>query len=257
MSLKLVSTSLFAVATLFTAAIVHAAPLEIAGSTTVQKSIVDPVSAKARDVTGVELKMLGVGTGKGMQMLFDGKVSVAAISDELPEAVAAAKKAGAVNIPSNLKMTTILKDQMVPVVHPENKIAALTKEQLRDIFSGKVTNWKAVGGADQPILVVTAAAGSATRGVVEKQILGGAGFPATAKELRTTTAEIAEIARDKGAIGYVGAGVAESAKGKVRETKGPEVSRPLGFVTVGEPSADVKKLFDFLQTAEAKKLFVE
>ena len=88
-----------------------AAPLEIAGSTTVQKSIIEPVGSRAKEVTGVEIKMLGVGTGKGMQMLFDGKVSVAAISDELAEAVAAAKKAGAANAPANLKMVTVLKAQ--------------------------------------------------------------------------------------------------------------------------------------------------
>jgi phosphate transport system substrate-binding protein len=65
------------------------------------------------------------------------------------------------------------------------------------------------------------------------------------------------VAREKGAIGYVGAGVAEGSKGKVREAKGPDVSRPLAFVTVGDPSPEVKKLYDFLQTAEAKKLFLE
>jgi hypothetical protein len=43
----------------------------------------------------------------------------------------------------------------------------------------------------------------------------------------------------------------------VREAKGPDVSRPLAFVTVGDPSPEVKKLYDFLQTAEAKKLFLE
>ena len=256
MNLKRFAASGLVSALLFSAATAVAAPLEIAGSTTVQKSIVDPVSAKARE-SGLELKMLGVGTGKGMQMLFDGKVTVAAISDQLPDAVAAAKKAGATAIPANLKLMTVLTDHLVPIVHPDNKVAALSKDQLQAILTGKTTNWKDVGGADLPIVVVIPAAGSGTRGVIEKQVLGGAAFVASAKELRTSSAEIAEVARDKGAIGYVGAGVAEGAKGKVRETKGPDVSRPLGFVTIGEPSAEVKKLFDFLLTAEAKKLFVE
>jgi phosphate transport system substrate-binding protein len=145
----------------------------------------------------------------------------------------------------------------VPIVHPDNKVAALSKDQLRAIFSGKVTNWKDVGGADQQIVLVVAAAGSGTRGILDKQVMTGTPVHSGAKELRTSAAEVAEVARDKGAIGYVGAGVAESAKGKVRETKGPDVSRPLGFVTVGEPTADVKKLLDYLQTADAKKLFVE
>ena len=105
--------------------------------------------------------------------------------------------------------------------------------------------------------MVVAPAGSGTRSVIEKQVLGGIGFSANVKELRTTAAEIAEVGRDKGAIGYVGSGMAEGAKGKLREVKGPDVNRPLALVTVGDPSPEVKKLIDFLQTSDAKKLFVD
>jgi len=239
----------------FGSAIAMAAPLEIAGSTTVQKSIVEPVSTRAREA-GIELKMLPVGSGKGLAMLFEGKVTVAAISDELADAVSSAKKAGA-SAPANLKMFVAASDRLVPIVHPDNPVAKLSRAQLKAIFSGKVTNWKEVGGADAPILVVVPAAGSGTRAVIEKQVLAGDSFVASAKELRTSVAELSEVARDKSAIGYVGSGVAESAKGKVREIPGSEVVRPLAFVTVGEPSAEVRKLYDFLQTAEAKKLFLQ
>ncbi len=233
-----------------------AAPLEIAGSTTVQKTIIDPVTAKAKE-KGLDLKMLGVGTSKGMLMLIEGKVPVAAISDTLDDAIGAAKKAGAASVPANLKMTTILTDKLIPIVHPDNKVSTLNKDQLKAIFSGKTTNWKDVGGVDAPIVVVVGPVGAATRAVIEKQVMGGTTFAASAKELRTTAAEIGEISRDKNAVGYVGVGVAKSGSGKVREVKAPEVSRPLGFVTIGEPNAEVKKLLDFLQTAETKKLFAE
>jgi phosphate transport system substrate-binding protein len=257
MTLKPLSLAIASLALALGCGLATAGPFEIAGSSTVQKSIVDPVAAKAREATGIEIKMLGVGTGKGMQMLFDGKVSVAAVSDELADAVAAAKKAGATTVPGNLKMVTVLTDKMVPILHPDNTVKALSKDQLKAIFSGKTTNWKEVGGSDGPIAVVVPAAGSGSRGVLEKQVMGGTAFSSTVKELRTSAAEVAEVGRDKSAIGYVGAGVAESAKGKVQEIKGPEVSRPLGFVTVGDPSPEAKKLLDYLQTADAKKLYVE
>jgi phosphate transport system substrate-binding protein len=247
--------SMFAATSIALSVAVAANPLEIAGSSTVHKAIVEPVSAKAKEA-GVEIKMLSVGTGKGMQMLFDGKVTVAAVSDTLQDAVNASKKAGATNVPANLKMVTVHTDKRVPIVHPDNKVTALSKEQMQAILTGKVSNWKDVGGSDAPIVVVVSAPGSGTRSVIEK-LLGGAGFASSAKELRTTTAELDEVARDKGAIGYVGSGAAESAKGKVREVKGSEVSRPLGFVTVGDPSPEAKKLFDFLFAAETKKLFVD
>ena len=257
MKLSPISTAILSSVWLLASTFAAAAPLEIAGSTSVQKSIIDPVTAKAKEATGLELKMLGVGSVKGMQMLFEGRVAVAAISDQLADAVAAAKKAGAVTAPSNLKVMTIRKEQLIPIVHQDNKIAELTKDQLRGIFSGKITNWKEVGGADLPITVVVPSASAGTRGVIDKQVLGGSALSANAKELRTTTAEIAEVVREKGAIGYVGSGLAESAKGKLREVKGPDVSRPLALVTVGDPSPEVKKLFDFLQTPDAKKLFLD
>lgn len=237
--------------------IAGAQTLEIAGSTSVQKAILEPSAGKAREATGLEVKVLPVGSGKGMVMLAEGKVKVAAISDSLDDAVSSAKKAGMANTPAGLKMHTILTEKLVPIVHPDNPVKTLTQDQLKGLLGGKIVNWKDVGGADLPVVVVTGAPGSGTRAVIEKQVLGGGAFGPNAKELRATSAELAEVARDKGAIGYVGDGLAETAKGKVSEVKGPEVSRPLALVTVGEPSAEVKKLIDFLQTPDAKKLFVQ
>lgn len=235
----------------------QAQALEVAGSSTVAKSIIDPSLTKLREATGIELKMLSVGTGKGMQMLFDGKVKVAAVSASLEEAVDDAKKAGASSVPPGLKLHTLVTDQLVPIVHNDNPLKELSREQLRGLLSGKVQNWKEVGGPDLAVLVVTGAPGSGTRGVIEKQLLAGQAFASSAKELRTSAAELAEVARDKAAIGYVGSGTAESAKGKIKELKAPPVSRPLGLVTVGEPSPEVRKLLDYLLSAEAKKLFLQ
>ncbi len=231
--------------------------VEVAGSSTVAKSIVEPSQAKLREATGIELKMLSVGTGKGMQMLFDGKVKVAAVSASLDEAVDDAKKAGASATPAGLKLHTLLTDQLVPIVHNDNPVKELSREQLRGLLSGKLQNWKEVGGPDLAVLVVTSATGSGTRGVIEKQLLAGQAFASTAKELRTSAAELSEVAREKGAIGYVGSGTAESAKGKIKEIKAPTLSRPLGLVTVGEPSPEVRKVLDYLQSTEAKKQFLQ
>jgi phosphate transport system substrate-binding protein len=231
--------------------------LEVAGSSTVAKSIVEPSQAKLREATGIELKMLSVGTGKGMQMLFDGKVKVAAVSASLDEAVDDAKKAGSVAAPAGLKLHTLLTDQLVPIVHNDNPVKELSREQLRGLLSGKLQNWKEVGGPDLAVLVVTGAPGSGTRGVLEKQLLAGQAFASGAKELRTSAAELAEVARDKAAIGYVGSGTAESAKGKIKELKAPALSRPLGLVTVGEPTPEVRKVLDYLLSTEAKKLFLQ
>lgn len=116
--------------------------LEVAGSSTVAKSIVEPSQAKLREATGIELKMLSVGTGKGMQMLFDGKVKVAAVSASLDEAVDDAKKAGSVAAPAGLKLHTLLTDQLVPIVHNDNPVKELSREQLRGLSAASCRTGK-------------------------------------------------------------------------------------------------------------------
>ncbi|MFY8083571.1 MAG: substrate-binding domain-containing protein [Rubrivivax sp.] len=232
-------------------------PLEIAGSTTVDKTVVEPTVAAARAATGIEPKMMAVGSVKGLQMLVEGRVKVAALSDTLEEAVAALKKAGVTTIPGNLKFNPVVNEQLVPIVHPSNPVKALSREQLRDLFSGKITNWKDVGGPDAPVVPVVAAANSGTRGVFDRAILGTQKAAASAKEVRTAAAEVAEVARTSGAIGMVGEGTAAGGGSKIKEINGPAVSRTLGFVTLGEPGADVAKLIAWWRTPEAQKLFAK
>ena len=234
-----------------------AAPLEIAGSTTVDKTVVAPTVTAASSATGIEPKMLAVGSVKGLQMLVEGRVKVAALSDTLEDAVAALKKAGVTTIPANLTFTPVISEKLIPIVHPSNPVKSLSLEQLRDLFSGKVTNWKAVGGTDAAVSPVVAASNSGTRGVFDRAILGTQKVAASAKEVRTAAAEVAEVGRNANAIGMVGEGTAASGGGKVKEIEGPSVTRTLGFVTLGSPSGDAAKLIAWWRTPDAQKLFAK
>jgi phosphate transport system substrate-binding protein len=238
-------------------ATVLASPLEIAGSTTVDKTIVEPTAAAARTATGVEPKMLAVGSVKGLQMLVEGRVKVAALSDTLEDAVAALRNSGVTTIPGNLKFTPVVNEKLLPIVHPSNPVKALSREQLRDLFSGKITNWKDVGGADAPVVPVVAAANSGTRAVFDRAILGGQKPAAGAKEVRTAAAEVAEVARTAGAIGMVGDGTAAGGGTRIKEVNGPDVSRMLGFVTQGDPAGDAAKLIAWWRTPDAQKMFAK
>ncbi len=235
---------------------VHAETLEIAGSNTVNRTIVVPTTAKAAEATGIQVKMLTVGSVKGLQSLIEGRVPVAAIAEDLPELAVALKKDG-ISLPPGLKFHELHVDRIVPIVHPDNPVSSLSKKQLKDIYTGKVTNWSEVGGPDLAIRVLTPPVGSATRAVIQRDVLDGDEYTANASEQKSTVAKLGQVARDKASIGYVGAGVAETGGEKVKEIKGPGVSRSLGFVTVGEPSAPARKLIDYLRTAEARKLFLQ
>ena len=240
---------------------VFAAELVISGSTTVQKRIVEPGAARLKEATGIEAKFQGVGTGKGMLALIDGKVTVAAASETLAEAMDSAQKqakeSGATfTAPTDLQYHELTKDVIVVILHKDNPITGLSKQQLKDINVGKTKNWKEVGGPDLPIKVVTSLAGSATRNVFAIQVMDNADYVAGVTEVRTTREEINEVSKDKGGIGAVSAGFFAQNKGSAKTVKSPTIGRPLGLVTKGAPSLEVKKVIDFFLSAEGKKLIL-
>ncbi|HJV26805.1 MAG TPA: substrate-binding domain-containing protein [Aromatoleum sp.] len=242
-----------------TAIVAFAQEVTVAGSTTVQKRVLEPGAAGLKTATGIDVKVQGSGTGKGMIALFEGKVPAAAASETLEEAVGSAQKAAkeaekSISVPGNLQFHEITKDVIVVIVNKDNKISALTKEQLKDINAGKIKNWKEVGGNDLPIKVVTSHAGSATRAVFQKQVMDGVEYVADATEARTTREEIAEVSREPGGIGAVSEGFFAQNPSKAKTVKAPNISRPLALVTVGEAKPEIKKILDFFASAEGKKL---
>ena len=236
-----------------------AVTLEVPGSTTVQTRILEPGASALKAKTGIEVKMLPTGSGKGLLQLAEGKATVSAASEVLEEVIASAKKAAAetqktVSMPNDLMFHELASDEVVFIVNKDNPVSSLTKAQLKDLHTGKIANWKEVGGADMPVKVISGAPGSATRAVFQKQIMDGADYAKSMVEMRATPAEIGEVARDKGAIGVVSVAFAEAGANKVKTVKGPGLSRPLALVTVGKPTADVQMLIDFFRSAEGKKL---
>lgn len=105
-----------------------------------------------------------------------------------------------------LKQVPIALDAIVVAVHPELALTGLTLLQLRSIYSGKIQNWRQVGGPDRQIIPYTRAI--ATGGTVEQfqsQILGGANFGENVRTVRDTTEALRLIAENPGGI-YYGSG---------------------------------------------------
>lgn len=233
--------------------------LEVSGSTTVQTRIFENATSALKTATGMDIKFLPVGSGKGLIALADGKVSVSATSEPLADTIKSAEKAAkeldkTFTAPSNLKFHELARDEIVVIVHKENPVQSLSKAQLKDLNTGKVTNWKDVGGPDLPVKVITSHAGSATRGMFQKMMLDGSEYVASAAEIRTTKEEITEVGKDKGAIGAVSEAFFAANPGKVKTVKAPDMVRPLALITAGAPKPEVQKMIDFLQSKEGKKL---
>lgn len=154
---------------------------------------------------------------------------------------------------------------IAPVVNSRNPVRSLTWDQLRDLYSGAVKNWKDVGGPSIPVRVVTSHPESATREVVWELVMGKkVDFDRSARVVYATRKEMVLVAEHEGAIGAVSQGFVDLYLDDVRrdgdepeihtvETK--RISRPLAMVTKGEPTADVAKLIAYLRTDEARRKF--
>jgi phosphate transport system substrate-binding protein len=175
-------------------AVARAETVTIHGSTTVSNAILVPHKADIEQASGETLDIVGNGSGRGLADLAAGKADIAMISAPLETEVAAAnaKTPGSLAL-DKLVAHKIGEAQVAFLVHPSNPVKELTLAQLTQILSGQVTNWKEVGGSDQPVMVVAAGPGDGVRTVVEKQLLDGASIHAQIREM-TNAPQIAQVA---------------------------------------------------------------
>ena len=155
-----------------------------------------------------------------------------------------------------------------------NPVSGLSKAQLKDIFTGKIENWKEVGGADMAINVYIVNKQSATRKVFQKAILGTVNYGGKSiKTIRPDAAILDKIGEDVAGIGQLsfafgaGHGAADSVKkisvdgqaASVDNSAYP-ITRPLYLITKGAPSGPVKEFIDWTvsETGQGivKKYFV-
>ncbi len=237
-----------------------AVTVSIWGSTTCQKTFLEPGREEYKTATGNDIKTFGVGTGKGMLALFAGKTKVAAVSSPLASAIksaqkAARKKGREVVIPDNLIFHEISKDVIVPIVHKSNPVTSLTFEQLAKLNTGAIRNWKDVGGPDMPVNVITSHAGSATRAVFQKKVMNKADYIADATIVKSTRLELQRVSQDKHAIGAVSQKFYSQTPGETKIVQTDEISRPLALITIGKPSPEVQQLIDYFRSPASEKYF--
>jgi phosphate transport system substrate-binding protein len=244
---------------LLAAASARAQTLDLAGGLTFYKEVVQPNEQTFKDRIGLQIKYAGPTTGLGVFLLIEGKAKAAMALDALDESIkqahAVAKEQGTtLVVPKNLVYKQFSTDKLVMIVNKKNPVTAISKAQFKGIAAGKITNWNQLGGPDLAIKVITGTPTTATRLVVERQVLDGAAFSAGATEVRTTAEELKRVSHDPGAIGMISSRYIDAPGAQVKGVDGPSASRPWGVVTIGKPSADVQKLIDFLLSAEGQKL---
>lgn len=230
----------------------HAETLEISGGTTPEKQVIEPNLAAIKQATGVDIRFHSIGTGNGMIELIEGRVPVAAVGDVLHEAIEAARKAAEtagkpLNIPGNLFYTEIGRDEQAIIVHKSNPVAALSRTQLKNITTGKIVNWKEVGGPDLPIKVIVTQPGLAPGLFFQKIFMDGEAYLQDAVEAPSPPEVITWVSDNPGGLGAAAAVHMSADPGDAKVIKVPPAARTLGLVTLGEPTGAAKLVIDFLK----------
>lgn len=147
--------------------------------------------------------------------LLDGSAEIGMASRRIePKEARELKKAGAGNMIDPAQEHIIAVETLVIVTHPDNPINELTKEQVRDMYSGRVTNWSQIGGPDAPVVFVTQPEGSGERELFEKVVFAGKGaeIGGQLKVSEDHNQTAALVNENLGGIGFVGYAFQRGAK---------------------------------------------
>lgn len=242
--LKLTPLLLIALLTAVTPAV--AGGIKIGAGAAPTENVLKPLKTAFEQKQHIDLSIIASGPKQAFIDLERGSVDAAAAGLSFDDWLALLKKEGvAVADPSAYTPAVIGKDKIIVIVHKDNPVARLSREQLTGIFTGKLNNWKEVGGNDAPILIVWGSLTQGTNSMFVKNIMGGA--KPTSEVINATTAEDIRqnIAVNPEAIGI---GPQAILNNTVRAPETPELARPITLITKGAPSALVKKLIEFIAT---------
>jgi phosphate transport system substrate-binding protein len=228
-----------------------AGPLVLSGSPTAQKRILEPSQKELQKRTGVVIEVTAAGAIRGIKDLMAGSAGAALCDCSL----ALAFQETGVPTEGTYREHVIAQDQVVAIVNPGNKVKKLTNEQLAGIHSGKITNWKDVGGPDDRIVVVIPPQSSGTRSVIQDSLLAGSAFTANAYVTVTDREALAIVAQSPIAVAMLSDGFINKHGKDVKVVSAHPLKRQLSVITKNEPTDDLKKVIKFLQSKEAKKLF--
>lgn len=232
-----------------------AGSITVAGSTSVQPLSEELAKAYKAINPNITINVQGGGSSQGLRAAENGIAQIGASSRALKDSEK-----------GELKETIIANDGIAVIIHPQNDVTDLTIMEIKDIFSGKTTNWKDLGGKDTPINIVTREAGSGTRNAFQEIVIGDDSRISDRAITQSSNGAIkTTVANDVNSIGFLSIGFIESDVKpiKVNGVEATEenilnetykITRPFIYLTKGEPDGEVKKYIDFVLSPEGQEI---
>jgi len=214
-----------------------------------------------------EFQVTGGGSGTGIAALINGTTDICASSRPMKPAEISQLKEKTGYAGMEIR---VARDGLSVYTHASNKVKQLTIDQLSKIFTGKITNWKDVGGADAKIILYSRENNSGTYEFFKEHVLNKQDFASSAQHMAGTAALINAISKDKNGIGYGGAAYAKNVKAlAVAEREGAPyvtpnkktilsgeypISRFLYFYLSQRPDGEIKKFVDWVLSPAGQKV---
>ena len=232
--------------------------ITVAGSTTCLP-IAEIAAEGFKEETGIDVLVSGLGSSAGIEAVSAGTADIASSSRGL----------NADEQDLGLTPIVIAHDGIAVIVNDDNPVDNLSTEQLRDIYAGKITNWKEVGGEDLRIQVINRDEASGTREAFRTIVMDGTPFDRRSAVLSGTGQVRDVVSRSRGAIGYISLGFVDSlnaktsvkavsvnhveASEKTVASGGYPISRDLYFFVKGAPSQQAQDYIDYVTSEKMDK----
>ncbi|WP_373500113.1 phosphate ABC transporter substrate-binding protein [Desulfococcus sp.] len=252
------------IAMVFTVSAATAGNIVMKGSTTVLPIAQEVAEAYMKENPDTKITLSGGGSGDGIKAIIDGTTDVGNSSRFIKDKeVASALEKGAYPVPFGIAY-----DCIIPVVHPSNSVADLTLAQLKDLYQGKIRNWKEIGGPDKEVVVISRDTSSGTYEVWEEKVMNKERIYPGALLQASNGAVATGVAKNPNALGYIGIGYLndqvkpltvngiEGTKETTLNGKFP-ISRALFMFTRGWPTGETAKFLNYVMHPEKGQKFVE
>jgi phosphate transport system substrate-binding protein len=245
------------IATLLALPLFAAKPVTIKGSDTMvimNARLAETFMAKQ---PGTMIQVTGGGSGVGIAALINGTTDIAASSRPIKTSEIDKLKARFATIGYSYP---IARDGLSVYLNAANPVKELSLEQLRDIYTGRITNWKDVGGKDATIILYSRENSSGTYTYFKDNVLLGKDYSPRAQTLQGTAAVVNAVVQDANGIGYGGAAYAKGIKFAAvkKDAKSPAILPTLDTVRSGQyPISRYLYLYTRVKVANDMKKFID
>ncbi len=216
------------------------------------------------------VSVIGGGSGVGISALIEGSTDIAMASRKMKfDEKKKINEAGKTS-----KEVIIAYDALAVIINPSNPVKNLTREELSDIYTGKITNWNQVGGPNMPIVTYSRETSSGTYEFFKTSVLKNKNYKSGVMSMPATGAVVQSVSQTPGAIGYVGLAYLNSKvkavsvsydNGKTfveptkanAKSKAYPIVRPLFLYYTLNKKDEVSPFIDYILSPEGQKIVSE